>query len=69
MSRGLLSLGEVQNVLQGLLAEQVPINDLARIYEACRCRQRRATTSKVWSKPHGTRWDPWLPTNTWKQGP
>ena len=30
---GLLSLGEVQNVLQGLLAEQVPINDLARIYE------------------------------------
>ncbi len=31
---GLLSLGEVQRVLQGLLTEQVPINDLPRIYEA-----------------------------------
>ncbi|WP_240630279.1 flagellar biosynthesis protein FlhA [Specibacter cremeus] len=31
---GLLSLGEVQRVLQGLLGEQVPINDLPRIYEA-----------------------------------
>ncbi|MHA7189974.1 flagellar biosynthesis protein FlhA [Arthrobacter sp. MDT2-16] len=31
---GLLSLAEVQRVLQGLLSEQVPINDLARIYEA-----------------------------------
>ena len=31
---GLLSLGEVQSVLQGLLTEQVPINDLPRIYEA-----------------------------------
>ncbi len=31
---GLLSLAEVQRVLQGLLSEQVPINDLARIFEA-----------------------------------
>lgn len=31
---GLMSLGEVQRVLQGLLSEQVPINDLPRIYEA-----------------------------------
>ncbi len=31
---GLLSLAEVQRVLQGLLAEKVPINDLARIFEA-----------------------------------
>ncbi|KNC17344.1 flagellar biosynthesis protein FlhA [Arthrobacter sp. RIT-PI-e] len=31
---GLMSLAEVQRVLQGLLSEQVPINDLARIYEA-----------------------------------
>jgi flagellar biosynthesis protein FlhA len=31
---GLLSLAEVQRVLQGLLAEQIPINDLPRIYEA-----------------------------------
>ena len=29
-----LSLGEVQRVLQGLLTEGVPINDLVRIYEA-----------------------------------
>lgn len=31
---GLMSLGEVQGVLQGLLGEQVPINDLPRIYES-----------------------------------
>jgi flagellar biosynthesis protein FlhA len=30
----LLQLAEIQRVLQGLLAEQVPINDLPRIYEA-----------------------------------
>lgn len=30
----LMSLGEVQGVLQGLLGEQVPINDLPRIYES-----------------------------------
>ncbi|GAA1357723.1 flagellar biosynthesis protein FlhA [Arthrobacter koreensis] len=29
-----LSLAEVQRVLQGLLAEQIPINDLPRIYES-----------------------------------
>jgi flagellar biosynthesis protein FlhA len=31
---GLMNLGEVQRVLQGLLVEQVPINDLPRIYES-----------------------------------
>ena len=31
---GVLSLAEVQRVLQGLLAEQIPINDLPRIYES-----------------------------------
>ncbi|GER21667.1 flagellar biosynthesis protein FlhA [Zafaria cholistanensis] len=40
---GLLSLAEVQRVLQGLLAEQVPINDLARIYEALTLRARTST--------------------------
>lgn len=40
---GLLSLGEVQRVLQGLLAEQVPIRDLGRIYEALTLRARVGT--------------------------
>jgi len=40
---GLLSLGEVQRVLQGLLAEQVPIRDLGRIYEALTLRARSGT--------------------------
>ena len=31
---GVMSLAEVQRVLQGLLAEQIPINDLPRIYES-----------------------------------
>ena len=37
---GLLSLAEVQRVLQGLLIEQIPINDLARIYEALSLRAK-----------------------------
>jgi len=43
----LLSLAEVQRVLQGLLVEQVPINDLSRIYEAL------ALRAKVSSEPEG----------------
>jgi flagellar biosynthesis protein FlhA len=39
----LISLAEVQRVLQGLLAEQVPINDLARIYEALALRAKVST--------------------------
>jgi flagellar biosynthesis protein FlhA len=35
-----LSLGEVQRVLQALLAEQVPIRDLTRIFEAVSLRSR-----------------------------
>ncbi|MEP7764602.1 flagellar biosynthesis protein FlhA [Sanguibacter sp. 25GB23B1] len=44
---GLLSLGEVQRVLQRLLSEQVPIRDLGRIYEALTLR------AKVSSDPEG----------------
>ncbi|POH65037.1 EscV/YscV/HrcV family type III secretion system export apparatus protein [Cryobacterium zongtaii] len=44
---GLLSLAEVQRVLQGLLAEQIPINDLPRIYEALSVR------AKVSGDPEG----------------
>jgi flagellar biosynthesis protein FlhA len=44
---GLLSLAEVQRVLQGLLAERVPINDLSRIYEAL------ALRAKVSTEPDG----------------
>ncbi|WP_082156581.1 flagellar biosynthesis protein FlhA [Cellulomonas sp. A375-1] len=40
---GLLSLGEVQRVLQGLLAEEVPIRDLGRIFEALTLRARTST--------------------------
>ena len=39
----LLSLAEVQRVLQGLLSEGVPINDLSRIYEALALRARTST--------------------------
>lgn len=39
----LLSLAEVQRVLQGLLAERVPINDLSRIYEALALRAKAST--------------------------
>ncbi|MCC2334170.1 flagellar biosynthesis protein FlhA [Cellulomonas wangsupingiae] len=39
----LLSLGEVQRVLQGLLAEQVAIRDLGRVYEALTLRARVST--------------------------
>ena len=40
---GLLSLGEVQGVLQGLLSEQVPINDLPRIYESLSLQAKKGT--------------------------
>ncbi|MCX7522398.1 flagellar biosynthesis protein FlhA [Microbacterium sp. STN6] len=42
-----MSLAEVQRVLQGLLAEQIPINDLGRIYEALLLR------AKVSADPEG----------------
>ena len=44
---GLLTLGEVQRVLQGLLAERVPIRDLGRIYEGLTLR------AKVGPDPEG----------------
>ncbi|NOJ60474.1 flagellar biosynthesis protein FlhA [Arthrobacter sp. 260] len=44
---GMLSLAEVQRVLQGLLAEQIPINDLPRIYESLTLR------AKVSAEPEG----------------
>jgi len=43
LTPSLLSLAEVQRVLQGLLAERVPIGDLARIYEALALRARVST--------------------------
>ena len=43
---GLLNLAEVQRVLQGLLAEQVPINDLPRIYEALALRAKMSTDAE-----------------------
>ena len=39
----LLTLAEVQRVLQGLLVEGVPINDLQRIYEALSLRAKAST--------------------------
>ena len=43
LTPALLSLAEVHRVLQGLLAEQVPINDLTRIYEALTLRAKAST--------------------------
>ncbi|MDN3309639.1 flagellar biosynthesis protein FlhA [Microbacterium oryzae] len=43
LTPALLSLAGIQRVLAGLLAEQVPINDLARIYEALALRARIST--------------------------
>jgi len=40
---GLLTLGEVQRVLQGLLSEEVAIRDLSRIYEALTLRAKTST--------------------------
>ena len=40
---GMLSLGEVQRVLHGLLDEGVPIRDLGRIYEALTLRAKDST--------------------------
>lgn len=39
----MLSLAEVQRVLQGLLLERIPINDLPRIYEALSLRAKVST--------------------------
>jgi len=44
---GMLSLAELQRVLQGLLSEQIPINDLGRICEALTLR------AKVSTEPEG----------------
>ncbi|SEB89452.1 flagellar biosynthesis protein FlhA [Paramicrobacterium humi] len=46
LTPALLSLAEVQRVLQGLLAERVPINDLARIYEALSLRAKASTDAE-----------------------
>ncbi len=43
LTPALLSLAEIQRVLQGLLAERVAINDLARIYEALALRAKTST--------------------------
>jgi flagellar biosynthesis protein FlhA len=43
LTPGLLSLAEIQRVLQGMLEEQVPINDLPRIYEALALRAKVST--------------------------
>jgi len=43
LTPALLSLAEIQRVLQGLLAERLPINDLGRIYEALALRAKTST--------------------------
>ncbi|MFB7250966.1 flagellar biosynthesis protein FlhA [Microbacterium sp. NPDC056234] len=43
LTPALLSLAEIQRVLQALLAERIPINDLSRIYEALALRSRVST--------------------------
>src|SRR5690606_17431995 len=46
LTPALLSLAEIQRVLEGLLAEQVPINDLSRIYEALALRAKVSTDAE-----------------------
>jgi flagellar biosynthesis protein FlhA len=46
LTPGLLSLAEIHRVLQGLLAEQVPINDLTRIYESLTLRAKASTDAE-----------------------
>jgi flagellar biosynthesis protein FlhA len=43
LTPALLSLAEIQRVLQGLLAERVAVNDLVRIYEALALRAKTST--------------------------
>ena len=43
LTPGLLSLAEIHRVLQGLLSEGVPINDLVRIYEALTLQAKTST--------------------------
>ncbi|MBO3664586.1 flagellar biosynthesis protein FlhA [Microbacterium stercoris] len=43
LTPALLSLAEIQRVLTGLLAERIPINDLARIFEALSLRAKTST--------------------------
>ena len=52
---GMLSLGEVQRVLQGLLAERVPIRDLRRIFEALTLRAKVSTDPEGLSRPRVAR--------------
>ncbi|GAB2518080.1 flagellar biosynthesis protein FlhA [Paramicrobacterium agarici] len=46
LTPALLSLAEVQRVLQHLLSERIPINDLARIYEALSLRAKVSTDAE-----------------------
>lgn len=47
LTPSLMSLGEVQRVLQGLLEEQVPINDLPRLYEAMGLKAKTSTDAET----------------------
>ncbi|MDP5226325.1 MULTISPECIES: flagellar biosynthesis protein FlhA [Arthrobacter] len=46
LTPALLTLAEIHRVLQGLLAEQVPINDLTRIYETLSLRAKASTDAE-----------------------
>ncbi|WP_341934303.1 flagellar biosynthesis protein FlhA [Microbacterium sp. LWO14-1.2] len=47
LTPAMLSLAAIQRVLAGLLSERVPINDLARIYEALALRAKTSTDTPV----------------------
>jgi flagellar biosynthesis protein FlhA len=53
----LMSLGEVQKVLQQLLREQVSIRDLGTILETWSTPRRSTRTPLRWSRQFATRWD------------
>lgn len=65
LTPGLLTLAEIQRVLEGLLEEQVPINDLPRIYEALSLRAKVSTDPEALLNRRGKLWGLSWPTSIW----
>ncbi|GGL70656.1 flagellar biosynthesis protein FlhA [Curtobacterium citreum] len=65
---GMLSLAEVQRVLQGLLSERVPINDLGRICEALTLRAKVSTDPEGLVEAARTALGPALPARYAEDG-
>jgi flagellar biosynthesis protein FlhA len=55
LTPALLTLGEIQRVLQSLLDERVPIRDLVRIFEALSQQARSGSDHERWWRPRDPR--------------